>query len=63
MDERKLSLDKEVVSRLQDEEMSHIVGAESHSNTTSSNELAEEPDSKGEEDQRRSCCQKSCNKD
>ncbi|MDO4771527.1 class I lanthipeptide [Porphyromonas sp.] len=63
MEQKKLSLEKEVVSRLQDEEMSHIVGAESHSNTTSSKELTEELDTKGEEDQRRSCCQKSCRKD
>lgn len=34
MEKRKLILDKEVMSRLQDEEMSHIMGASSHSNTS-----------------------------
>ncbi len=59
---KKLTFEKEVVSRLQDEEMSHIMGASSHSNTSvskESDELTVETSEKDED--KKSCCQKSCN--
>lgn len=34
MEKSKLFFEKEVIARLQDEEMSHIMGASSHSNTS-----------------------------
>lgn len=44
MEKKRLFFEKEVVARLQDEEMSHIMGASSHANTSSSKE-SEQTDS------------------
>lgn len=51
------------MARLQDEEMSHIMGGSSHSNTLSSKEMETESvshPSQGTEEPK-SCCRKSCN--
>ncbi|MFV0545546.1 MAG: class I lanthipeptide [Bacteroides sp.] len=64
MEQKKIFLEKEVIARLQDEEMSHIMGASSHSNTSSSKDIEDaEPISDSDEDsgESKSCCQKSCN--
>lgn len=66
MEKRKLLFEKEVIARLQDEEMSHIMGASSHGNTSSSKENASfESSVENEEpvETTKSCCQKSCNGD
>ncbi|MCI5561298.1 MAG: class I lanthipeptide [Phocaeicola sp.] len=60
MEKKKLFFEKEVIARLQDEEMSHIMGASSHSNTSTNKEdPIETPGQEAEES--KSCCQKSCN--
>ncbi len=61
---KKLTFEKEVVARLQDEEMSHIMGASSHSNTSVSKDQKEALIMGVAEDDEelKSCCQKSCNK-
>ncbi|WP_195253768.1 class I lanthipeptide [Hoylesella timonensis] len=61
MEKKRLFFEKEVVARLQDEEMSHIMGASSHANTSSSKESEQTDSSQQEPEDPKSCCQKSCN--
>lgn len=61
MEKKRLFFEKEVVARLQDEEMSHIMGASSHSNTSSSKEAELTDSSQQDPEDPKSCCQKSCN--
>ena len=61
MEKKRLFFEKEVVARLQDEEMSHIMGASSHSNTSSTKEVELADSLQQEPEDPKSCCQKSCN--
>lgn len=65
MERPRLLFEKEVIARLQDEEMNRIMGASSHGNTSSSKEDSfESSDDKQEPaEPSKSCCQKSCNED
>ena len=46
---------------LEEEEMSHIMGASSHANTSSKEEAEQTDSSQQEPEDPKSCCQKSCN--
>jgi len=66
MERPRLLFEKEVIARLQDEEMNRIMGASSHGNTSSSkgDDSSESSDDKQEPTETsKSCCQKSCNGD
>ncbi len=56
---KKLTLKKEVLTRLQDEEMEKLVGGEDASNTKATKDQISTDNE--EDTEPKSCCQKSCN--